>query len=478
MNPPVHNASNSRAAWQDRSVVVVGAGVSGVAAAQLLLDCGAEVTLTDTRPESEIPNPIELTERGVRLVAGGHPSTLWPSVDSAVFSPGIRPDAPVTIEAHEAGVKILPEIEVAADLTEVPIIAITGSNGKSTVTSMVGAILEQAGLDAPVCGNLGTALSEVVRAELNGGISPDAYVVEVSSFQAHSIRDFHPRFAVILNIQPDHLDWHGTLDAYTKAKLRLVRNMDAADWLIYNSDDPKLTSYLPQNNVRLLPFMSEPSNPEAPAAWVGNGKICWWTAGLEAAGMNVEELRVIGQHNQTNACVAAAVASLLNVSPGSIRAALSTYEGLAHRMEYCGEVGGVRCINDSKATNIDASLAALSGFDRGVRLILGGRDKGADFGELLPVLDERVASVLLIGEASSVIEAALSHHRKLQRCETMECAVARALDEGTRGDTLLLSPACTSFDQYPNFEERGRHFKSLVAAYMLEEDPSQNLTEI
>ncbi|HJO30989.1 MAG TPA: UDP-N-acetylmuramoyl-L-alanine--D-glutamate ligase [Acidobacteriota bacterium] len=478
MNVSAHNASNSKAAWQNRSVVVVGAGVSGVAAAQLLLDCGAEVTLTDTRPESEMPNLIELTERGVRLVAGGHPSTLWPSVDSAVFSPGIRPDAPVTIEAREAGVTVLPEIEVAADLTEVPIIAITGSNGKSTVTSMVGAILEQAGLDAPVCGNLGTALSEVVLAELNGETSPDAYVVEVSSFQAHSIRNFHPRFAVILNIQPDHLDWHGTLDAYTKAKLRLVRNMGAADWLVYNSDDPKLTSYRPQNNVRLLPFMSEPSSPEAPAAWVSNGKICWWTTDREAAAMDVEELRVIGQHNQTNACVAAAVASLLNVAPGSIRAALSAYEGLAHRMEYCGEVGGVRCINDSKATNIDASLAALSGFDRGVRLILGGRDKGADFGELLPVLGERVASVLLIGEASSVIEAALSHHRKLQRCETMECAVARALDEGNRGDTLLLSPACTSFDQYPNFEERGRHFKSLVAAHMLEDDPSQNLTEI
>ncbi|MDP6687663.1 MAG: UDP-N-acetylmuramoyl-L-alanine--D-glutamate ligase [Acidobacteriota bacterium] len=478
MNVSAHNASNSKAAWQNRSVVVVGAGVSGVAAAQLLLDCGAEVTLTDTRPESEMPNLIELTERGVRLVAGGHPSTLWPSVDSAVFSPGIRPDAPVTIEAREAGVTVLPEIEVAADLTEVPIIAITGSNGKSTVTSMVGAILEQAGLDAPVCGNLGTALSEVVLAELNGETSPDAYVVEVSSFQAHSIRNFHPRFAVILNIQPDHLDWHGTLDAYTKAKLRLVRNMGAADWLVYNSDDPKLTSYRPQNNVRLLPFMSEPSNPEAPAAWVSNGKICWWTTDREAAAMDVEELRVIGQHNQTNACVSAAVASLLNVAPGSIRAALSAYEGLAHRMEYCGEVGGVRCINDSKATNIDASLAALSGFDRGVRLILGGRDKGADFGELLPVLGERVASVLLIGEASSVIEAALSHHRKLQRCETMECAVARALDEGNRGDTLLLSPACTSFDQYPNFEERGRHFKSLVAAHMLEDDPSQNLTEI
>ena len=478
MNVSAHNASNSKAAWQNRSVVVVGAGVSGVAAAQLLLDCGAEVTLTDTRPESEIPNPTELTERGARLIAGGHPSTLWTSVDSAVFSPGIRPDAPVTIEAREAGVTVLPEIEVAADLTEVPIIAITGSNGKSTVTSMVGAILEQAGLDAPVCGNLGTALSEVVRAELNGEISPDAYVVEVSSFQAHSIRNFHPRFAVILNIQPDHLDWHGTLDAYTKAKLRLVRNMDAADWLIYNSDDPKLASYLPQNNVRLLPFMSDPSNPEAPAAWVSNGKICWWTAGLEAAVMNVEELRVIGQHNQTNACVAAAVASLLNVDPGSIRDALSAYEGLAHRMEYCGEVGGIRCINDSKATNIDASLAALSGFDRGVRLILGGRDKGADFGVLLPVLDERVASVLLIGEASNVIEDALSHHTKLQRCETMECAVTRALDEGTTGDTLLLSPACTSFDQYPNFEERGRHFKRLVAAYMLEDDPSQNLMEI
>ena len=217
MNAFAHITNSRKAIWQDRNVVVVGAGVSGVAAAHLLLDCGAKVPLTDTRPESEIPNPVELIERGVRLVAGEHPSTLWPSVDSAVFSPGIRPDAAVTIEAREAGVTVLPEIEVAADLTDVPVIAITGSNGKSTVTSMVGAILEQAGLDAPVCGNSGTALSEVVRAELNGEISPDAYVVEVSSFQAHSIRDFHPRVAVILNIQPDHLDWHGTLDAYAKA---------------------------------------------------------------------------------------------------------------------------------------------------------------------------------------------------------------------------------------------------------------------
>jgi UDP-N-acetylmuramoylalanine--D-glutamate ligase len=411
------------------------------------------------------------------LVAGEHPSGLWTGVDTAVFSPGIRPDAVVALEAQEAGVTILAEIEVAAALTEAPVIAITGSNGKSTVTSMLGAILDAAGLEAPVCGNIGTALSEAVRAELNGDSYPDAYVVEVSSFQAHAIRDFHPRFAVILNIQPDHLDWHGSLDAYADAKLRIARNMGADDWLVYNGDDAELTARLPKTDVRLLPFTFEPSTPAPPAAWVGDGKIWWWADDRKGAVMDVAELRVIGRHNQANACAAAAVASLLGVAREPIRVALASYRALEHRMEYCGEVGGVRCINDSKATNVDASLAALSGFERGVWLILGGRDKGADFGELLPVLDERIAAVLLIGEADDAIAAALGEKVSLRRCGTMERAVAGALEGATAGDTLLLSPACTSFDQYSNFEERGGHFKDLVAAHAAAGGPSEHPME-
>ncbi len=477
MNEPVRHEESTKAAWQDRKVVVVGAGVSGLAAAHLLLDCGARVTLTDARSESEIPDTTELTERGVTLVAGEHPRRLWTDVHTAVFSPGIRPDAAVTTAAQEAGVTILAEIEVAAGLTEAPVIAITGSNGKSTVTSMLGAILEEGGLAAPVCGNIGTALSEAVRAELNGDSYPDAYVVEVSSFQAHAMRDFHPRFAVILNIQPDHLDWHGSLDAYADAKLRLVRNMNAGDWLVYNGDDAELTVRLPRTPVRLLPFTFEPDEPAPPAAWVADGRIWWWAGDRKDTVMDVAELRVIGRHNQANACAAAAVASLFGVAPDSIRTALASYRGLEHRMEYCGDVGGVRCINDSKATNVDASRAALSGFDRGVWLILGGRDKGADFSELLPALDERIAAVLLIGEAGDVIAAALGDQVSLQRCETMERAVARALDEATAGDTLLLSPACTSFDQYPNFEERGAHFKDLVAARTAAGGPSEHPME-
>jgi len=469
--------ANAVADWRDRNVVVVGAGVSGLAAARLLLDCGARVTLTDVLSEHEIPAAVELTERGLTLVAGEHPSGLWAGVDTAVFSPGIRPDAVVTIEAQEAGVTILAEIEVAAGLTEAPVIAITGSNGKSTVTSMLGAILEEAGLEAPVCGNIGTPLSAAVRAELNGDSDPDAYVVEVSSFQAHAIRDFHPRFAVILNIQPDHLDWHGSLDAYADAKLRVTRNMDANDWLVYNGDDAELTARLPKTGVGLLPFTFEPDEPEPPAAWVGDGKIWWWAGDRKGAVMDVAELGVIGRHNQANACAAAAVASLLGLATEPIRAALAGYRALEHRMEYCGEVGGVRCINDSKATNVDASLAALSGFDRGVWLILGGRDKGADFGELLPVLDERIAAVLLIGEATDAIAAALGGQVSLLRCETMEHAVTRALEGATAGDTLLLSPACTSFDQYANFEERGGRFKELVAVHAAAGAPSKHPME-
>ena len=477
MNEPSRHEAKMPSTWQNRDVVVVGAGVSGVAAAHLLLDCGAHVTLTDSRPAADIADVSELTDRGATLIAGEHPAALWSTVDTAVFSPGIRPDAPVTISAQEAGVTILAEIEVAAGLTEAPVIAITGSNGKSTVTSMVGAILDEAGLQAPVCGNIGTALSEAVRAELNGEIFPDSYVVEVSSFQAHAIREFHPRFAAVLNIQPDHLDWHGSVDAYADAKMRLARNMDDGDWLIYNAGDPELASRLPANDVRLLPFAFEPANPESPAAWVADGRIWWWAGPQKVAIMSVSELGVIGRHNQVNACAAAAIASLLGVAPEPIRAALAKYRALEHRMEHCGDVAGVSCINDSKATNVDATIAALSGFERGVWLILGGRDKGANFGRLRAVLDERIATVLVIGEASDAIAAALDDHIELQRSDTMERAVADALDHAAAGDTLLLSPACTSFDQYPDFEARGRHFKELVGARAAGTEPSEQPME-
>lgn len=471
MNDSRATKRRDRAYWEGRHVVVVGAGLSGVAAARLLLDCGALVTLNDARPEAEISAAIsathltDLMEAGVTLLTGDHPDTLWRDAQTAVFSPGIRPDAPVATTARRAGVEIVAEIEVAAGLVEAPIIAITGSNGKSTVTSMVGAILASAGLQAPVCGNIGTALSAAARAEVVDNQQPDAYVVEISSFQAHGIDHFRPRLAAILNIQPDHIDWHGTVEAYAAAKLRLVRNMGDGDTIVYNRDDAGVVGRLPRHGADLVPFAYQPVDPAPPLAWVGDGHIWWWAAGGERQPLiAVEKLGVIGPHNQANACAAAALVSLFGVAEQSVARGLAGYRALEHRMEPCGDIDGVRCINDSKATNVDATLAALQGFDHGVWLILGGRDKGADFTRLLPVLDRRIGGILLIGEASDAIAAALAREQELSRCETLDRAMDRALASASPGDTILLSPACTSFDQYPNFERRGRHFKALVAA--------------
>ncbi len=500
---------HARARWGHRRIVVVGAGCSGVAAARLLLDCGARVTLNDSRPVEQIADAAEIAARGAELIGGGHPADIWQGADVAVFSPGIRPDAEVSRAARDAGVTIIPEIEVAASVVEAPIIAITGSNGKSTVTSMVGAMLSAAGLNAPVCGNIGRALSDAAHDEVVGGTRPDAYVVEISSFQAHGIIDFHPHLAALLNLQPDHIDWHGSFEAYADAKLRLIGNMEPADWVVYNHHDEAIVGRLAGSAAGKAPFADRPGGMHPPAAWISDGCIWWWGADAQPRTViEIDALPVIGPHNHANACAATALAALFKAPFEGILAGLTRYRPLEHRMEPCGSIAGVACINDSKATNVDATLAALSGFERGVWLILGGRDKDADFAQLAPLLDARVSGILLIGEATDAIEDALRRaeaHRagdpagranpagpirpegpsdltdasgstgstgptgpsiadRLHRCETMERAVELALTAAAAGDTLLLSPACTSFDQYPNFEARGRHFKALVAA--------------
>ena len=464
MSRPQPTIEHAVAAWRNRNVVVIGAGRSGVAAAHLLLDCGARVTITDMRPAAELAETAALSDRGVEVVAGSHPANLWTGADAVIISPGIPLTAAPVEQARAAGMEVLAEIELAAAFIDVPIIAITGSNGKSTVTSMVGSMFEAADRSAAVCGNIGTALSAAVHRQVVDDVVFDAYVVEISSFQAESIERFHPRYAALLNIQEDHLDRHGSLEAYGHAKLRLTLNMTGEDWLVCNLDDPELQRYLPVEGPQAVAFTHRPDNPEAPMAWADSDDIWWWPAGRDRQRvMALEELTVIGPHNEANACAAAALAALAGIDTASISEGLRRYRPLEHRMERCGEVHGVVCINDSKATNVAAAAAALSGFDSGVWLILGGRDKGADFAQLLPLIRERVERVLLIGEAAETIGAALAEVAP-ETCKTMQDAVARALQQAGAGDTLLLSPACTSFDQYASFEQRGAHFKTLVGS--------------
>jgi UDP-N-acetylmuramoylalanine--D-glutamate ligase len=450
--------------WKDNKVVVIGAARSGVAATHLLLDVGAEVTLTDLRPEAELPEMAELVRRGVRLVCGEHPATLWDDADAVIVSPGIPLAAPPIQAARARGLPVIPEIELAAQFIDAPIIGITGSNGKSTVTAMTGEVLRASGIAAAVCGNIGLPLSAAVRDHLSRATEYEIYVVELSSFQTEAIDSFHLDYAALLNITPDHIDRHGSFDAYAEAKLRILENCRADDWVVYNLDDEGLVSRMPELSARLAPFARRPLVSDRPAAWFDEESI-WWNGpdGDLQRVIGVEEMAVIGPHNHANACAAAALGLLAGASLEGAGTGLRGYRPLAHRMEKCGVVNGITCVNDSKATNVDSTVAALSGFASGVWLILGGRDKGADFAQLEPLIRDRVSMLLLIGEATPVIAEALDGTVPIERCETLDRAVRRALSSAAPGDVLLLSPACTSFDHYSSFEERGAHFKDLVA---------------
>lgn len=458
------------ARWRDRRVVVVGAARSGKAAADLLLDLGASVILTDVRPRHRLAGLEALEERGAEIVAGEHPDSLWSAGDVAVVSPGVPPDADVLRNARRAGVELTSEIELAAALTSVPTVAITGSNGKSTVTAMVGAVLRQADMEVAVCGNIGLPYSRAVREELQGG-GRDRYVVELSSFQCQTIRDFHPRWAAVLNLSPDHLDRHADFDEYAAAKLRIAHNCSREDWLVYCADDAELRARVhvsEDGGPRPLPFSRRPlPDSEAPGAWIEDGVIRFRGRGGSAVGVvPVDELGTIGRHNHANACAASALGLLAGAGADAAADALRDFEGLEHRMEPCATVGAITWINDSKATNVDATLAALSGVDAPVWLILGGRDKGADFERLRPLMPGRVVRALLVGEASGAIAGALDGAVPLQRCDTVDRAVACAARGARPGDVVLLAPACTSFDQFDDFEHRGRHFKEVVATVL------------
>lgn len=444
----------------ERKVVVLGAGRSGLAAAELLLHLGARPLVTDLRRAEKLPHlqPLE----GVSLELGSHPDSLWDDAAAVVLSPGIPPTAPPVREAERRGLPQIAEIELAAAHAVAPCVAITGSNGKSTVTSMVAAILGAAGLEAPACGNIGRAFSRVVLESLRGERKVDCYVLELSSFQTERIEHLRPRCAAVLNVSEDHLDRHPGLDAYGEAKLRIARNCGADEWLVYGADDVWLRKRL-ADRPRTVPFTAEPTDA-SPAARVESGRVLWRDPdGHESEILRPGELNVLGAHNLLNAAAATAVACLFGAAPEAATEALRDFRGLEHRMESCGEIDGVRCINDSKATNVGATLASLGGLENPVWLVLGGRDKDSDFNLLRPLM-AGVRRVLLIGEASGRIAASLDGAVAMQRCGDLATAVDAALGEAVRGEVLLLAPACASFDQYDDFEHRGRHFRELVAA--------------
>ena len=438
-----------------KKVVVVGAARSGVAAATLLARRGASVTLTDMRPQ--IDGDAALRAAGVALELGGHqPATLL-AADLIVLSPGVPTAQPQVAAAREAGVPVIGELELASRWLRGRIVAITGTKGKSTTTTLTGRMLEAGGYRVLVGGNIGHALSAQVEQSTDDTI----HVVEASSFQLESTDTFHPWIAVLLNFSPDHLDRHADVAEYAAAKARIFANQTTSDWTVLNADDEPSQALAQDARSRRLLFTTERKLPEG--VMVAGDAIVRRRGGVDRALVPLAAVRLLGRHLLADVAAASAVASLVGVEPEAMTRAVAGFTGLEHALEPLGEIGGIRFVNDSKATNIEAALRAIQSFDRGLVVILGGRFKGGDFADLRDALTARGALVIAIGEAAPLVHKALAPVLPVHDAQEMSDAVRKAFVLASPGDTVLLAPACSSFDMFRDYAERGRAFKNEVA---------------
>lgn len=434
-----------------RRVVVFGAARSGVAAANLLAARGLEVVITDVRSSEQLALGERLDPR-VQRAFGGHPDDLLDTADTVVVSPGIPRSTPILARASARGVPLISEIELAFRYLRGRVTAVTGTNGKSTTTALIGEILARAGQEPIVAGNIGVALTEHVS-----DVERD-YVVELSSFQLETVETFHAHVALLLNITPDHLDRYGSMDEYAAAKYRIFRNQTDRDFAIVNAEDPRTAH--PDIPATVWRFSS--SRPVVPGAWVEGDRLVM-DVGDGVTRIPRSTLSLEGLSNAENALAAWLAARALRVPHQAVLEAFREFTGLPHRMARVRELEGVVWINDSKGTNIDATMKSLEGMkDGSVILILGGKDKGDDFSRLAPVVAEKAKLVLTIGSAAGAIEDALAGRASIIRCGALDVAVVRARSLARPGDVVLLSPACASFDQFRNFEQRGERFARLV----------------
>jgi UDP-N-acetylmuramoylalanine--D-glutamate ligase len=441
-----------------KRVLVVGLGRSGRAVALCLRRRDAIVTVTDIKPPSAFgPELPELLAEKIGMELGSQRVELFLTHDLIVVSPGVQGDLPQLQAARARGIPVVPEIEVAGWYLSDPIVGVTGSNGKTTTTALLGKMLEASGFSTFVGGNIGVPLSSAVD-RLNSG---SIIVAELSSFQLEAIRDFRPHVAVLLNLSPNHLDRHPSLEAYAQAKRQIFRNQRGDDYAILNADDPWVRSLGPALASRKVFFSRFQEIPFG--LFVSNGNIVYRTGHLERVLLETREVRLRGDFNLEDVLGAAAAACVLGADFDAVRNAVREFEGVEHRLEYVRTLGGVEFYNNSKATSVDATVKSLEAFEQGVHLILGGKDKGAPYAPLLPRLKDRVREVLLIGAAAERIAQELSGAVKLVRAGDLESAVRAAFRHARPGDVVLLAPACSSFDQFQDFEHRGRVFKELVA---------------
>jgi UDP-N-acetylmuramoylalanine--D-glutamate ligase len=449
-----------------KRVLVVGLGKSGVAAAFFLKDKGARVTVSDAKTEDQLRELIpQLLDRGIVVEAGHHGERTFRDQDLIVVSPGVPYHEPHLDQARALGVPVIGEVELAARFLKGPIAAITGSNGKTTTTTLAGEVLAKSGLKTSVGGNIGKPVIEMV-----GGSSAETWnVLEISSFQLETIETFHPRIAVILNITPDHLDRHRTFEGYVAAKARIFEKQSASDFAVLNLNDATCVKLAQHVKAKVIGF----SRREAVklGAYIKDAKIWYRDEQGEREVMPLAAIPLKGAHNYENVLATVCIASLAGCKPAQILKAVSEFHAVEHRLEFVAGINGVEYYNDSKATNVDATIKALESFPGGIHLILGGKDKGSDYSTLNELLRARVKRVYTIGAAAGKIEEQISGAASFVHAETLENAVRKASQSATSGDVVLLAPACASFDQFQSYEHRGRAFKELVQALAARKTP-------
>src|SRR5882672_8816833 len=437
-----------------KRVVVVGAARSGLAAAELLARRGARVTLSEARADA--PGTEPLLQLGVDLELGGHRLETFTGADLVVLSPGVPPEQPVIQAARERGVPVIAEIELASRWLQGRVIAITGTKGKSTTTALTGRMLEAAGFKVTVGGNIGAPLSAQVSES-----TPDTFhVVEASRFQLEQIDTFHPWISVMLNFSPDHLDRHPTVDAYAAAKARIFENQEAGDFAVINADDPAVLELARRG--RAAPHYFARSGSILEGTVVEDGWIVDRRRDATSRLVPLRAIHLLGPHLVNDVMAAATVGALAGATPATMTAAVDAFHGLEHAMELVADVGGVRFVNDSKATNVESALRSIESFDRGLVPIMGGRYKGGDLRLLRDPLKARAKAVVAIGEARPRLREALGDVVPVEEADTFDAAIDRAYELAKPSGVVLLAPACSSFDMFRDYADRGRRFKEEV----------------
>lgn len=447
---------------ENKRILVVGMARSGIAAAELLMNHGAVPVLSDIKKEEAFGDQLKgLHHTSCEFRLGEDSVKLLDEVDGLVISPGVPIDAPVVQTAKEMGLPVAGELELAASLLQGEMLAISGTNGKTTTTTLLGRIFENAGRVTHVAGNIGFPLSAVALS----GKKDDITVVEVSSFQLESVKTFHPRVAALLNITEDHLNRHGTMAAYIKLKQRIFENQTAEDYAVLNRDDPVLFKMADKLKGQIA-FFSR-TQPVENGAFVKDGKIVWQWRGVQKIVCGADQILIPGPHNLENALAATAMACAMGVPAPIIRHTLQSFTGVEHRIEKVRVFQGVTYINDSKGTNVDSTVKAVQSMKTPTVLILGGYDKHTDFMPLCKeiIASGRISHVVVMGQTAKQIREQLEEagYTDLVRAYSMEDAIAKAQALAVSGGNVLLSPACASFDMYQDYEQRGRVFKEMVS---------------